>query len=330
MKSLAAIASACCWFATIVGCSGPGKFAPPPVSTTTVESGPLLGESTRSDPERAPFDRSPLDTAAMGWIVGFRSEIVEPGGSTGVAAGRSWRSGLRLLNGTHLLVATSETPEIRFPDGFALPLGQILRDIPEAWRSASVVTTAGSGVGATRIRSSIEFVPASDTAAGKALERLYVFALPVVDDPSPAADGTVARASEGDLVSDPNAHWSVPPGASVKSRKHSYVVPVDSTVHFGIAVVHQRATQVRLTDLTDSKLLWEAKIGPTSSGTRSVDVFRSETGFPVYREHEYEVEVRSQNPGSEPVDGTAVVYLYYSPPNDEEFSYPFPPEDDAP
>lgn len=285
----------------LAACSRPPL--PPETRTRVVEAGPLSGASRVAE--------ASLDAQEIGWVTAFRAEAVDESTGAKLDDSVSWRAALRLVNGTRLLAVTSRTPEIRFPQGYAFPLGQVLRDIPEKWRGASIVAEGSPEEGRrVRVRAVLDYLPTS-AAGGEApkVKKLYVLSLPVTEDPS------------GESA----------PGPRVVRRSYSYIVPVDATVHFAVAHFHEHAVSIRLTDLKDGKILWQAEgPAPGRPGSAGIPVYRSETGFPVYREHEYEIEVGEDGSARGTGDVMAVLFLYYRPPGDEEFSYPYPPEADEP
>ena len=292
--------------ASLAGCGGTHE-EPVPL-TRVVDTGPLSGEASREAGE-APPGRAPLDARDIAWVTAFRAEALDAATGATLDRGAPWRADLRLANGTRLLSVTSLTPEIRFPEGFAFPLAQVLRDIPETWRGASIVAEGtGSEGGQVNVRAIVEYLP--ETAGGgraPKIKKLYVLSLPVIED----------------------ASGERPPGPRVVRRRYSYIVPVDATVHFAVAHAHGHAKSIRLTDLEDGKILWQAEATsrPPAGEAADIPVYRSETGFPVYRENEYEIEIAENGEAQGPGGVAAVLFLYYRPPGDQEFSYPYPPED---
>jgi hypothetical protein len=153
------------------------------------------------------------------------------------------------------------------------------------------------------------------------MKRLYVLALPLLDESTEEPEQPLP---DGELLTDPRAYWSVPAaGRQVRTGKFSYLVPTDSTVHYVAAWHDGPARSVRITDLADGKVLWQAE----ASG-QTIPPYSNANGFPLYREHEYEVEVTFENSGSAPVRSAAALYVYYRPPGDEAFGYPYPPPGD--
>jgi hypothetical protein len=280
-QQFAAAVSAALAVATIA-CSGPATSPAPAVESAVFESGVAR-------PGAEATSRAELPGAE--WLTAFRAEAVAPGAG-------GWMTDLRLANGTRLVAASDRLPELRFPAGFALPLGQILRDIPAAWRELRTVAavTAGSGpeTGA-RLRTRVEFV--RDTAAE--LKRLYVLELALT-------------AEAGD-------RWTVPPGGRAVETTFTTMAPLDATVHAAYLHAGALATRVRFEDTADGKVLWDGEAGAT------LPSYASDKGFPVFRERAYRVRVEFGNPGPETAEGWAVLFLYYRPPRNATLSYPLPP-----
>lgn len=289
--------------AGVVACSGSSSPPSVPPATKVIDIGPLQIERILG--MQGSSGREKVDAHDVGWVTGFRAEILDPGSGQRLGEDFLSHSELTLDNDTRLLVAPAGVPEIRFPSGFGMPLGQILRDIPEAWRGASVLGSIADPSGASSrreaiLRVTLEYLPTGpDKKTG--LRRLYVLALPLVAQPHETRQ-------------------------QVLRKKYSYLVPLDSTVHYGIVHLHPPAKSMSLTDVTDSKVLWQVDVKQADPGqVARVPAYTSDTGFPLYREHEYEVEAKYDGAGGAPVDATAIMYLYYHPPGDEEFSYPYPP-----
>jgi hypothetical protein len=110
-------------------------------------------------------------------------------------------------------------------------------------------------------------------------------------------------------------HWVVPPG------RHEYrtlvtdqlQIPYDTTVHFIGVHVHPYSRSVELRDLTTGESVWKG-VQQTSEGRVGldwIDYFSSEAGFPIYKDHQYELISVYENPGSERSDAMASLFLYY-------------------
>ena len=297
----------------LAGCGGPKQEAPLQIGPKAIEIGPLQAAGSGT----AGFSRVPLDAKDIEWITAFR---VEP--TVASAATRGWNADLRLANGTRLFAAAPGMPPIVFPAGFGMSVGQILRDTPEGWRRADLVGSVEEGLTPEdRMRVTLDAAPprAQESKEGPSpLKRLYVLSLPLLDEsiaevPEPLADYH--------LLTDPRVYWQVPAGGrQVRTAKFSYLVPTDSTVHYVAAWHAGPIRSVKITDLADGKVLWH---GEAPDG--AIPPFSSANGFPLIREHEYEVEAVFENAGCAPESGAVALLVYYRPPGDEPFGYPFPP-----
>ena len=110
-------------------------------------------------------------------------------------------------------------------------------------------------------------------------------------------------------------HWVVPSG------RHEYrtlvtdqlQIPYDTTVHFIGVHVHPYSRSLELRDLTTGESVWKG-VQQTSAGRVGldwIDYYSSETGFPVYKDHQYELVSVYENPGRERSDAMASIFLYY-------------------
>lgn len=110
-------------------------------------------------------------------------------------------------------------------------------------------------------------------------------------------------------------HWVVPPG------RHEYrtlvtdqlQIPYDTTVHFVGVHVHPYSRSVELRDLTTGASVWKG-VQESSRGRAGldwIDYYSSEAGFPIYKDHQYELISVYENPGRERSDAMASMFLYY-------------------
>ena len=53
-----------------------------------------------------------------------------------------------------------------------------------------------------------------------------------------------------------------------------------------------------------------------------IPVYSSVEGFPIFKDHEYELEAMYDNDTGHDVDAMAMMYIYYHPDGDEEIFYP--------
>ena len=306
--------------AFLAGCSGPAQTPPPEHRSSVVEIGPL---HPAPDGGTEGFARAPLDTHEIEWVTGFRAEPSAPS-----AAEHGWHADLRLANGTRLFAAAPGLPPIAFPEGFGLSLGQILRDTPEGWRSAELVASVAARAPTDeRLRVTLDTTvprPKEAEAEQPAMKRLYVLSLPLLNEAS-EADAASLPLPDWRLLTDPRAYWPIPAGGRQdRTGKYSYLVPTDVTVHYVAVWLEGPARSVRFTDLADGKVLWQADVQG-----KTIPSYSSANGFPLYREHEYEIAVTFDNSAATPVAGAAAVFVYYRPPGDEALGYPYPPPGEA-
>ncbi len=122
-------------------------------------------------------------------------------------------------------------------------------------------------------------------------------------------------------------HWIVPPGRQVTTKKFTGFLPVDSTVHYGVVHMHNHGVSMRLTDLTEGRELWTTEVinEPDRVQIAVIPTYSSAEGFPMFRDHDYQVEAVYENTGESPVDAMAMMYIFYHPNGDENITYPDPP-----
>ncbi len=84
---------------------------------------------------------------------------------------------------------------------------------------------------------------------------------------------------------------------------------------------------MRLTDVTTGEELWRTEVVYEADRRqiRSIPVYSSTTGFPIYRDHVYEIEAFYDNTSGETVDAMAMMNLYYHPVGDVDIAYPESP-----
>jgi hypothetical protein len=87
--------------------------------------------------------------------------------------------------------------------------------------------------------------------------------------------------------------------------------------------LHPFAESLELRDLTTKQSIYKAKTRQADHGIglAHVDFFSSESGIPLYKDHEYEVVSVYENTSNEPQDSMAVMNLYL---HDKRFRKPDP------
>ena len=129
------------------------------------------------------------------------------------------------------------------------------------------------------------------------------------------------------LVAGLKEHWYVPPGRQITRRRLTNIVPSDATVHYALVHLHNYGMYMRLTDVTEDKVLWQtdAVYEAGRSQIAKIPAYSSAAGFPVYKDHEYEIETVYDNTTDRPVDAMAMMYLFWHPPGNEDATYTSPP-----
>ena len=305
---------------------------PPAVKTRVVELGPLKIEGISHSMEGV-FQRAMLDTGDIGWITGFRTEVVDS--TTGLPLGDEYfcHSQIQLATGARLMVAASGIPALRLPSGFGIPLQQILGDLEEPWRGVSllgmVLNNHDADLSAeVNVRFLVDYVAAGEPAAADNIDKLYRASVTVL----PHRGVTVLAGDPmGPSELPPNAHgktghWMVPPGKQVIRQQHTRLVPGPTRVHYGVVHMHNYGSSLKLTDVTDGRVLWETRVeyNPDVEYAQiaRIPVYSSESGFVMHPDHTYEIESVYDNRTDVPVDAMAVMYLYHHPLGDQNMTYP--------
>ncbi|MBI4161971.1 MAG: hypothetical protein HY509_05945 [Acidobacteria bacterium] len=309
----------------LAGCARPGTLS---VRTRVIDLGPMrIDRIYRS--MQGPHDRVRFDWSDVEWLTGFRTEVLDVATSQPLGEEFFCHSQLQLDNGTRLLVNATGIADISFPEGFALPLRQILSSLPEEQRAVSlfgmVLNNHEEGIDRlAKVRIHLDYLSASDLRGRDPLRNLYKLELPITVEAEGDHHGHGAGTP---LVGEYPSHWVVAPGRDVRRRRFQGVVPADSTVHFGVVHLHNYAVYMRLIDLTEERVLWQTDVtnSPDRVQIRRIPPYRSAEGFPLFRDHEYEVEALYDNTGTRPVDAMASMYLFYNPGGNLEITYPEPP-----
>ncbi len=109
-------------------------------------------------------------------------------------------------------------------------------------------------------------------------------------------------------------HWVVPPGREVNHTRVTELMnlPFDTRVHYVAVHLHPFAESLELRDLTTGETVYRARTrqAEVGIGLAHVDFYASAEGFPVFKDHEYEIVSVYNNTSSEPQDSMAVLNLY--------------------
>lgn len=113
-----------------------------------------------------------------------------------------------------------------------------------------------------------------------------------------------------------SGHWVIPPG------KHTYRSDIDSQLqitdslrlHAAATHVHPYATALTIFDKTDNKVIFKCKIvnHKNTIGLSKIDVFSSETGVWMYKNHQYELieEVNNTSATNQDMMGSMFLFFY--------------------
>lgn len=340
---LVAVPSLVCAAWLVSGCGTPDPPLEPSPRLKVLETTPLHIDRIYTSME-GPSDRLALDVSDLDWVTAFRTEVVSVEDGSAVGDEFFCHSQLQLWNTTRLLVTATGLEELRFPDGFAMPVSQIVAGLPQEQRATSllgmVLNNFVPGIDEwVRVRWSIEYFRDEEVGRPPRLKRLYKVGLPMTVEDIEAYEAPAGVGEQDDdaanrcvLVGGLTGHWLVPPGEQITRKTYSDFMPVDGTVHYASVHLHNHGRSMRLIDKTTGETLWETEVLYESDRTqiREIPVYSSAEGFPILRDHVYEIEARYDNTTDHDVDAMASMYLYYHPANDEMITYPNAPVDDRP
>ena len=308
--------------------------------TKTIETGPMKIDRIYHS-MTGPYELVDVDMTDVDWVTAIRTEVLDDGSGASMGGEYFCHSQLQLASGIRLTVNATGTEEIRLPPGFAIPVGEILDGIPVESRSVRFLGMVLNNHFPTidrlaRIRATIEYFRDADLGDSPPPRKLYTYHVPMqVQDlaayetlpgePQPHEDVTTHCA----LVDGQLTHWFVPPGPQTTRRLIEGLVPIESTIHLISTHVHNHGEYVRLTDLTDGKVLWQADVeyDRERRQIRNIPVYASSEGLRVYPDHQYEIEAFYNNTSDADVDAMAVLYLYFNPKDDRRL---FPGRTEAP
>jgi len=350
---VAAVLSAfvCCLILVVAACA-PAAAPPDEISggvvvkTMVAETDPITIDATYHSME-GPWQRVVIDPTDIGWITGFRTDVVDAASGDPLGDEFFCHSQLQLATSARLAVAASGIDEIRFPEGFGLPIEETVEHVEAPWNELSflgmVLNNHGSELaGDVRVRFTVDYVPRGEHS-GSPIQKLYKASVPVVPNLEHQAEETASweRGDTTVLVGEDlqeaglpettmgkPGHWMVPPGKQVIRQRYRKLIGVATRVHYGIVHMHNHGASMKLTDVTDGKVLWETTVEYEPGSDRvqidKIPVYSSTEGFVLYPDHEYEIESVYDNRTDAPVDAMAVMYLYHHPLNNESITYPIP------
>ena len=289
---------------------------------------------------QGPFDRVYLDPSEFDWMTAVRTDVVEQASQKPLGDEFFCHSQIQLLNGTRLVTMATGADDLRFPKGFAMPMSAIVRGQPEGQRELSYLGMVLNNHEAeinkqTKVVTTLEYFKDSDFGDRPRPKKLYMTSLlmevenleeykPGPNEP-PISDDVTTHCA---LVEQPlggklKLHWMVPPGLQKTRKLDKNIVPIDGTVHFAWAHLHNYGVYMRLTDLTDGKVVFQADVQnePDRDQIANISHYSSQEGFRIYKDHIYEVEALYNNTTDHDVDAMAMIVLYYNPDGDRSIKY---------
>ena len=284
-----------------------------------------------------PLNRIQVDYSNLQWVTAIRGEVIDASTSRRMGDEFFCHSQVQLLNGTRLLVLATGADDIRFPSGFAMPVAEMLAMLPAEQRKLTYLGMVLNNHEPVidkraRVRATLEFYLDQDFGSRARPRKLYPANLTmfvkdleeyVPDDPAlVSADVTTHCALVGQLP----VHWMVPPGKQKTRYRYTGFAP-DSRVHYGWVHMHNYGEYMRLTDVTTGEVLWQADVEHEAGRAQiaSISHYSSSEGFPLYHDHEYEIEAVYNNTTDHDIDAMAMMMLYFNPLDNVSLTFPFPP-----
>lgn len=308
----------------------PSRSGAPSPRVKVVETGPMpLDRIYRS--MTGPYDTVLVDTSDLDWVTAIRTELIDEESGELMGGEFFCHSQLQLSAGLRLTVNATGTEEIRFPQGFGIPVSRILAGIPPHARPMRFLGMLLNNNypeidRSARIRATIEYWTDEDLGS-TTLRKLYPFHVTmVVEDleeyePPPEGPGIHEDVTTHcALVGGSQTHWLVPPGPQLTRKRYRGITPMEATVHHIATHVHNHGEYVRLTDTTTGEVLWQATVEyePERRQIARIPVYSSEEGFAVHPDREYELEAFYNNTTDTDVDAMAVMYVSFNPEGDTE------------
>ena len=311
------------------GCGSSTRLDRPAPRIRVIETAPLALD--RIYPSMTgPSARTLVDTSDLDWVTAFRSEVIDV--ATGLPMSDEFfcHSQLQLPDGFRLMLAATGIAEIRFPEGFGMPIGQILRGLPESERAISflgmILNNHIPDIDRfAQVRATLEYWTDEEIGSPPRLKKLYrTNLIMAVEDleaytPGPGETAKEDVTTHCVLVEGERTHWIVEPGRQLTRKRYRNKVPVDGTVHYGVVHLHNYGVYMRVSDVTTGETLWQTDVINEANRVQisRIPAYSSTTGFPIRRDHEYEIEVLYDNTTGNDVDAMAMMSLFYHPAGDE-------------
>ncbi len=283
------------------------------------------------------------------WLTGYQMEVVGADGESPESLEFECHTNLswgKLPDGFHRPIVRAFTltqgqTDVRLPPGFGLP---ILSDEELGFNSQALNLEQPTIDRKIHHRARVRYVRDRDlTEPMKPLALTHAFVMASlevqdivynVDTPderlagASCSSGEYPKGAKSGIYVDKykrrfTGHWVVKPG------RHEWrtlvtdmmKIPYDTTVHFIGVHVHPYSVSLELRDLTTGESVWksEHRTSRDRVGLDWADYYSSTEGFPVYKDHQYELVSAYDNPSDADSDAMATMFIYYL---DKEFEKP--------
>ncbi|MFG0317568.1 MAG: hypothetical protein ACF8XB_09855 [Planctomycetota bacterium JB042] len=303
--------------------------APPPPPRTLVLETPPLHIDRIYHSMQGPYDRVPVEAEGLDWVTAIRSEVIDAGDGTRLGDEFFCHSQMQVGLGSQLLVMATGAEEIRFPDGFGVRMTEWTRRGGLNFFGMALNNHVAPIDRHVRVRATVEYRSEEDVRDAPLRELTMTPVVMSVRDARhrPADAHAHAHADARDesnvathcvLVDDLPVHWMVPPGPPLTRRRidvRPWLTAERATVHYVATHLHNHGVSMLLRDVTTGEVLWEAVVEnePDRVQIARIPAYASADGFPLRRDHEYEIEARYDNTSDRPIDAMAMMGVYWRP-----------------
>ena len=276
------------------------------------------------------------------WIIGYEATIVDAKTRDQVSQEFMCHANLSLAEGelgvissmatTRLFTLSQGQQKIRFPDRFGVPVLSNQRLILN-----TQILNLNQPEADLDLKHSVDLMIVRDKDLTQPMRPLFQRGVQIMksldearyyglkkDDADPEQHGAscalgVPASANSAMIEDPlghefTGHWVVEPGREVSRNNVTRWLDLefDTRVHYIAVHLHPFAESLELYDLTEKKTVYRASTRNRKDGIGldEVDVYSSEEGFRIYKDHEYEVVSTYNNTTDGPIDAMAVMFLY--------------------
>ena len=273
-----------------------------------------------------PYERVQVDTSDLDLITGFKTEVIDAGSGQKMGEEFFCHSQLQIAKLDRLIVGATGMANIQFPDGFGMPVKEIISQHVNSNEGLSllgmVLNNHEKNIHRNvKIRTTINYWNNEDLTHLPDFKKLHMFQIPMAVEELDVSEGhTVNLTANSDaathcvLVQGMKEHWLVPPGPQLTRRQFTEgVTNVSLSIHYAVVHLHNHGRYMRITDLTDGKILWQTDViyEPNREQIAQIPVYSSVEGFPIYNDHIYEIETYYENASDKTVDAMAAMYVFY-------------------